>query len=85
MYDSFATPWTAACQVPRSMGFPRQADWSGLPFPSPADLQDPGTELTSLALVSGFFTTEPTGKPSEAHSGPPGMAILFQLSLKYTI
>ena len=75
------------------MGFPRQADWSGLPFPSLADLWDPGIELSSPALASGFFTTEPTGKPSEAHSGqlrvgfkrPSGMAILFQLSLKYTI
>ena len=93
MYDSFATSWTAACQVPLSMGYPRQADWSGLPFPSPADLRDPGIELTSPTLASGLFTTEPRGKPSEAHSGqlrvgfkrPPGMAILFQLSLKYTI
>ena len=33
--DSFATPRTVACQAPLSMGFPRQAHWSGLPFPSP--------------------------------------------------
>ena len=33
--DSFATPWTAACQAPLSMGFPGQEYWSGLPFPSP--------------------------------------------------
>ena len=31
----FATPWTAACQAPPSMGFSRQKYWSGLPFPSP--------------------------------------------------
>ena len=45
------------------MGFPRQAYWSGLPFPSPEDLPDPGMELTSPALAGGFFTTEPPGKP----------------------
>ena len=38
------TPWTVACQAPRSMEFSRQEYWSGLPFPSPADLPDPGIE-----------------------------------------
>ena len=38
----FATPWTVACQAPLSMGFPRQEYWSGLPFPSPGDLPEPG-------------------------------------------
>ena len=38
-----------------SMGFPRQEYWSGLPFPSPEDLSDPGIEPTSPALVGGFF------------------------------
>ena len=37
-----ATPWTVACQAPPSMGFPRQEYWSGLPFPSPGDLPNPG-------------------------------------------
>ena len=36
----FSTQWTVACQVPLSMGFPRQGYWSGLPFPSPGDLPD---------------------------------------------
>ena len=36
--DSFATPWTVACQAPLTMGFSRQECWSGLPFPSPEDL-----------------------------------------------
>ena len=40
--NSSATPWTAAGQVHLSMGFPRQEYWSGLPFPPPADLPDPG-------------------------------------------
>ena len=47
--DSFATSWTAACQAPLSMGFPMQEYWSGLPFPSPGDLSDPGIELGSPA------------------------------------
>ena len=47
--DSFTTPWTLACQAPLSMGFSRQEHWSGLPFPSPGDLPDPGIE--SLAPV----------------------------------
>ena len=45
------------------MGFPRQESWSGLPFPSPGDLPDPGIEPMSPALAGGFFTTEPPGKP----------------------
>ena len=40
----FATPWTIACQAPLSMAFPRQEYWTGLPFPSPGDLPDPGIE-----------------------------------------
>ena len=40
--DSFATPWAEAHQVPLSMGFTRQKYWSGLPFPSPGDLPNPG-------------------------------------------
>ena len=38
------TPWTLARQAPLSMGFSRQEHWSGLPFPSPGDLPDPGIE-----------------------------------------
>ena len=46
----FATPWTVAYQAPPSMGFSRQEYWSGLPFPSPGDLPNPGIEPWSLAL-----------------------------------
>ena len=56
----FATPWTVAFQAPLSMGFFRQQYWSGLPFPSPGDLPNPGikpTSLTSPAMTSQFFTT----------------------------
>ena len=46
----FATPWTVAYQVLLSVGFSRQEYWSGLPFPSPGDLPNPGTEPGSPAL-----------------------------------
>ena len=62
----FATPWTAARQAPLSMGLSQQEYWSELLFPSPGDLPNPRTEpMTSVApaLSSGFFTTEPPGKP----------------------
>ena len=49
MSDS-ATPWTAAYQAPQSMEFSRQEYWSGLPFPSPGDLPDPGIEPKSPTL-----------------------------------
>ena len=46
----FATPWPVACQAPTSMGFFRQEHWSGLPFPSPGDLPNPGIKLKFPAL-----------------------------------
>ena len=55
------TPWTVACQVPLPMGFPRQEYWSGLPFPSPGDLPDPGMEHGSLALQADSLPSEPSG------------------------
>ena len=64
----FATLWTVACQAPLSMGFPRQEYWSGLPFPSPGDLLNPGIEPMSPespALAGGFFTTESPRKPKD--------------------
>ena len=57
----FVTPWIVAPQAPLSMGFPRQEYWSGLPFPSPGDLSNPGIEPRSPALAGRFFTTEPLG------------------------
>ena len=52
-----------ACSVcdPLSMGFPRQEYWSGLPFPSPGDLPDPGIEPVSPGGKGGIFTTVPPG------------------------
>ena len=63
MFNVFATPWTEAYQAPLSTESPRQAYWSGLPFPSPEELPDPGTELASPALAGEFFTIEPPGEP----------------------
>ena len=57
-----ATLWTVVPQAPLSMGFSRQEYWSGLPFPPPGDLPDPGIEPKSsmaAALTGRFFTTEP--------------------------
>ena len=63
MSDSFVIPWTVAHQAPLSKGSSRQEYWSGLPFPPPGDLPDPGIEPTFPALAGGFLTTEPPGKP----------------------
>ena len=60
---TLAISWTVACQAPLSMRFPRQEYWSGLPFPSPGDLLDPGFKQQSPALAGGFSTTEPPRKP----------------------
>ena len=55
----FATRWTVAYQASPSMGFSRQEYWSGLPFPSPGDLPDPGIEPGSPALEADALTSEP--------------------------
>ena len=56
----FATPWTVARQDPLSTGFSRKEYWSGLPFPLPGDLPDPGIKQTLVSCIAGrFFTTEP--------------------------
>ena len=53
-----ATPWTAAHQAALSMRFSRQGYWSGLPFPSPGDLPNPGIEPRSPALQADYLPTE---------------------------
>ena len=66
----FATPWTVAHQAPLSMAFSRQEDWSGLSFPTPCDLSDPGIEPScpaSPAWAGRFFTTATPGKPHLSH------------------
>ena len=57
-------PWTVAHQAPPSMGlFSRQEYWSGLPFPSPGDLPNPGIEPWSLTFQADALSSEPPGKP----------------------
>ena len=55
---TLAIPWTIARQAPLSMGFSRQEYWSGLPFPSPEDLPDPGIKPRSPALQAGSLPNE---------------------------
>ena len=56
------TAGTAARRAPLSMEFSRQEDWSGVPFPPPGELPDPGIEPVSPALAGEFFSTEPPGE-----------------------
>ena len=60
----FVTPWTVAYQAPPSMGFSRQEYWSGLPFPSPGDLPNPGINVTSYPVLFPLcnFTKTVLGK-----------------------
>ena len=64
--------------APLFIGFPRQEHWSGLPFPSPGDLPDPGIEPASSALSGGFFPTMPPGKPQVFYS-----VFLLSFTCKY--
>ena len=66
---TLANPWTVARQAPLSMGFLRQEYWSGLPFPSPGDLPDPGIEPGSPELQADSLPAGLLGKslPSRRH------------------
>ena len=64
-----AAPWTVAHQAPLSMGFSRQGYWSGLKFPSPGDLPNPGIEPRSPALQIDALPSEPPGSP-QGELGP---------------
>ena len=63
VYEFSVTPWTGAHQAPLSVGFPRQQYWSGLPFPSPGDLPDPGIEPMSSALQADSLPLSHQGIP----------------------
>ena len=77
----FATPWTVAFQASPSMGFPRQEYWSGLPFPSPGDLPNPGIEPRSPALEADALTSEP---PKLTQNGLKNWTDVKDLSVKLT-
>ena len=57
------TPWTVARQASLSMGFPRQEYWSGLLFPSPGDISDPGIKPVSSTLIVDSLLSELQGRP----------------------
>ena len=63
-------PWNVAHQAFLSFGFSRKEYWSGLPFPSPGDLPDPGIKPTSPALAGRFLPLSHQGKPSFYYSLP---------------
>ena len=69
MSDSLRPHGLGAYQAPPSMGFSRQEYWSGLPFPSPGDLPNPGTEPMSPAFQADALTSEPLVKPVWASKG----------------
>ena len=56
------TPWAVARQASLSMGFPRQEHWSGLPFPSPGDIPDPGIKHGFSRLLADSLLSEPQGR-----------------------
>ena len=72
----FVTRWTPAHQAPLSMGFSRQEYWTGMPFPSPGDLPDPGIKPTSLYISS-------TGRWVLYHHLPPGKPVSVIIAKRY--
>ena len=72
--DSFETPWTVAHQVPLFTEFSSQAHWSGMPFPSPGDLPNPGIEPGSPILQTDALPSEPPGKSTRSPGGSDGKA-----------
>ena len=80
MRGDVLSPWTVAHQAPPSMAFSSQAYWSGLPFPSPGDLPNPGIEhasLTPAASPGGLFTTS-TAWEAPADDGQICVAVAVQ-------
>ena len=71
----FGIPWTVVYQASLSVGFSRQDYWSGLPFPSPGDLPDPGIEPRSPALQANALPSEPPGKPVVVQGGGKEMQL----------
>ena len=76
------TPWTVAHQAPPSMEFSRQEYWSGLPFPSPGDLPNPGIELGSPALQADALPSEPPGNQKKKYKSCGLSPLALQSSLR---
>ena len=88
MSDSFATLRIVACQAPLFMGFPRQEYWSGLPFPPPGVLPDPGIKPTfpmSPVLQVDSLSTKPSGKPICKTPRRSNQSILKEISPEYSM
>ena len=64
----FEAPLPAACQTPLSMGFFRQGYWSGVPFPAPEDLPNPGTKPASPAVKANPLPLSHQGSPKMQYS-----------------
>ena len=73
----FATPCNVACQALLSMEISRQEHWSGLPFPSPEDVQDPGIELGSPALQAYSLPTEISGNEDDIYNAKKNTPIFI--------
>ena len=69
----FVTPWTVVQQAPQSKEFSRQDYWSGLPFPSPGDVPDPGIKPKSPVLQADSLTSEPSRSQHHQPSGLTGL------------
>ena len=90
MSDSCDLIDTGSCQAPLSMGFSRQEYWSGLPFPPPGDVPDPGIETRSPALQADSLPTELGGKPlvaspGKAFKGCTYCLIMIVISIRHII
>ena len=87
MSDS-ATPWTAACQAPLSMGFSRQEYWNGLPFPSPGVLSHPGIKPRPPSLRADSLLSEPSTlhqQPFRPFASFPGVGCVQLLGTKVNV
>ena len=75
----FATPWTVDYKAPLSVGLSRQEYWSGLPFPSPRDLPNRGTEAGSPTLQADALPSELPRKSYSTHM------CIYSLAIDYHI
>ena len=81
----FVTPWTVAHQAPPYMEFSRQEYWSGLPFPSPGDLPNLGTELVSPSLQADALPSEPPRNPFPKKGNAKNFQATAQLYISHTL
>ena len=86
---TLVTPWTVAHQAPLSMGFSGQEYWSGLPFPSPGDLPDPGIKprylhcrliLYQLSCEGGPLSREDRSKKEDVREDAKSVPIMYLYS-----